>query len=236
MGAETEERAKKVIPRIERIGNEKTPVLTLDDFDMFTPLLQEAALHTVFSPDAKTYYPGVRAPVPKQIVMAVLQGIFRQLYAVFHIPQGLRLKPRDANFSLITSAPSELADLQRIPHFDTSNPYFFALLIYLNPGPHGGTGFFRHKKSGFERVSDARADTYFSLADRFLQKQGGPSVGYVKESRDDFELFHKVDYRQHRLTVYPGNILHSILVNEQLDIDPSPRTGRLTANLFFEFV
>ena len=227
--------AGKIAPKIERVGTEKTPVITLDHFSMFTAPLQNAALQAAFSPDTKTYYPGVRAPIPQQAVVAILQGIYRQLYAVFDIPKSLRLKPRDASFSLISSTPSDLSDLQRIPHFDTSNPYFFALLLYLNPGPHGGTGFFRHNSTGFERVGDERTETYFSVADQFLQQQDGPSAGYVKESRDDFALFHEIEYRQHRLAIYPGNLLHSILVDEQTDIDPDPRTGRLTANLFFEF-
>ncbi|WP_288132507.1 DUF6445 family protein [Microbulbifer sp.] len=226
---------EKVQRKIEHIGNDKTPILTLDSFDMFTAPLRNAAYQATFAPDVKTYYPGVRAPIPKEAVVAVLRGLFRQLYPVFDIPRHLRLKPRDANFSLITRAPSALGDLQRIPHFDTSNPYFFALLLYLNPGPHGGTGFFRHKSTGYERVSEERAETYFSVADQFLQQQGGPSAGYVKESRDDYELFHEIEYRQHRLTVYPGNVLHSILVDEQADISADPKTGRLTANLFFEF-
>lgn len=227
--------AAKLQPVIERIGIEETPILILDDFDMFTAPLQAAAARASFAPDTKTYYPGVRAPMPGNVPIAILKGIYRQMYPLFAIPRELRLKPRDANFSLIANAPEVLSDLQRIPHFDTSNPYFFALLVYLNPGPHGGTGFFRHRSTGFERVDDERTETYFSTADQFLQQQGGPSDGYVTESRDDFELFHKVEHRQHRLVIYPGNILHSILVDEQSDIDPSPETGRLTANLFFEF-
>ncbi|MCW8125914.1 DUF6445 family protein [Microbulbifer halophilus] len=133
------------------------------------------------------------------------------------------------------SAPESLSDLQRIPHFDTSSPYFFALLLYLNPGPRGGTGFFRHRSTGFERVSEERTETYFSSTDQFLREQGGPSAGYVTESRDGFELYHRIDYQQHRLSIYPGSLLHSILVDTETDIDPDPRSGRLTANLFFEF-
>lgn len=222
-------------PTIDRIGAEKTPVLTLDGFDLFTPVLLHAAARANFAPDAKFYYPGVRAPIPKEVAVAILQGVYRQMYPLFGIPENLSLKPRDASFSLVTSVPESLSHLQRIPHFDTSSPYFFALLLYLNPEPHGGTGFFRHRSTGFERISEERSEIYFSSADRFLQRQGGPSAGYVTESRDDFELFHKVDYCQHRLTIYPGNLLHSILVDSHADIDSQPHSGRLTANLFFEF-
>lgn len=227
--------AEKLKPSIERVGWEQTPVLTLDDFDLFTAPLQAAAARAQFVPDRKTYYPGVRAPMPKEVAVAILQGVYRQLYSLYGIPPQRRLKPTGAMFSLIASAPDKLSHLQRIPHFDTSNPHFFALLLYLNPGFHGSTGFFRHKGTGFERVDESRIGTYFSVAEQFLQKQQGPSSGYVTESRDDFDLFHQVDYRQHRMVIYPGNLLHSILVDEGTDIDPNPESGRLTANLFFEF-
>lgn len=225
----------KLRPHIERVGTEETPIITLDDFDLFTGPLQKAAARAGFARDKKSYYPGLRAPMPKEAAIAILQGVYRQLYPIFDIPRALRLKPMDASFSLITKEPGSLSDLQRMPHFDTSNRHFFALLLYLNPGPRGGTGFFRHRQTGFERVGDERADHYLNSAEQFLQQQGGPSAGYISDSRDGFDLYHKIDYRQHRLSIYPGNLLHSILVNPQTDIDPDPKSGRLTANLFFEF-
>jgi len=226
---------RDVQPLVEHVGNERTAMLTLDGFDMFTAPLQNAAARATYSPDTKTFYPGLRAPLPGEMALAILQGVYRQLYRIFEIPAHLRLKPREATFSVITSAPESLGNLQKIPHFDTSNPYFFALLLYLNPGPHGGTGFFRHRDTGFERIGDERSEHYFASADRLLQQQGGPSSGYVTQSRDGYELFHRVDYRQHRLVVYPGNLLHSILVDPHVDIEADPARGRLTANLFFEF-
>jgi hypothetical protein len=57
----------------------------------------------------------------------------------------------------------------------------------------------------------------------------------VKGSNDEYELYHRIEYRPNRLVVYPGCLLHSGLVNPAVDINPDPRTGRLTANIFVDF-
>nr|WP_220347645.1 DUF6445 family protein [Thalassotalea euphylliae] len=35
--------------------------------------------------------------------------------------------------------------------------------------------------------------------------------------------------------IFPGNLLHSTLVDNTNDISAIPETGRLTANIFIEF-
>lgn len=217
------------------IGRESTPILVLDEVKGFTGALQQSAARSSFQPDGATMYPGLRAKMPREPALAILQGVYRQLYALYQIPSHLRLRPLQAYFSLVTKSPNELDALQRIPHFDTSNPYFFALLLYLNPGPHGATGFFRHRPTGYERIGEARVESYFDAADRYIATRGAPEQAYCTQSSGHYELYHQIDYRQHRLAIYPGNLLHSILVDAEHDIDHDPRTGRLTANIFFEF-
>ncbi|SHF37679.1 hypothetical protein SAMN04487965_2077 [Microbulbifer donghaiensis] len=217
------------------IGREGTPILVVDGVAGFTEALQQSAARSHFQPDGATMYPGLRAKMPREPALAILQAVYRQLYGLYQIPTDLRLKPLQAYFSLVTRSPNELGALQRIPHFDTSNPYFFALLLYLNPGVHGATGFFRHRPTGYERIGDARVESYFAAADRYMAEHGAPAQEYCTQSSGHYELYHQIEYRQHRLAIYPGNLLHSILVDTDHDIDADPRVGRLTANIFFEF-
>lgn len=219
----------------ELIGHEATPVLVVDGVSEFTAGLQQAASLAAFEPDSASMYPGLRAKMPREVAITILQGVYQQLYPVYQIPSHLRLHPKQASFSLLTSAPHELRPMQCIPHFDTSRRYFFALLLYLNPGHHGSTGFFRHTPTGYERVGDERVDAYFAAADRFNAAHGAPAQGYQVASGGQYELYHQIDYRQHRMAIYPGNLLHSILVDPATDIEQSPTRGRLTANIFFEF-
>lgn len=224
-------RAVQVLP----LGRERTPLLVLDDFNPFTAALLDAALTADFQPDTESLYPGVRAPIPGELALAILRRVYRQLYPIYNLSGKLRLKPLRANFSLVSCAPQQLGDLQRIPHFDATNPHYFALLLYLNPGEHGSTGFFRHLPTGYERIDEERSERYFTSASRYIEQCGAPNPGYLTDSCGQYQLYHQVEYRQHRLVVYPGNLLHSILVQKPVDIDPNPRTGRLTANLFFDF-
>ncbi|MEW5249510.1 DUF6445 family protein [Microbulbifer sp. 2201CG32-9] len=218
-----------------RIGTERTPVLVIDGFTPWTEPLRRNARAGSFAEDGATLYPGLRAKMPREPALAVLERVYRQLYGLYRIPSSLRLKPLQAYFSLVTRSPAELDTLQRIPHFDTSSPFFFALLLYLNPGSHGATGFFRHKPTGYERIGDDRVDSYLVSASEYMQSAGAPAQQYCTGTTGQYELYHRVEYLQHRLAIYPGNLLHSILVDSERDICADPTRGRLTANIFFEF-
>jgi hypothetical protein len=123
-----------------------------------------------------------------------------------------------------------------LPHFDSTAPYYFALLHYLSPEPHGGTGLFGHRPTGLERITDASQADYLFAAAQYLSKYGTPPQRYCVKSDGHFELYQTLEYRQNRLVIYPGNLLHSSLVNPATDISASTSQGRLTANIFINFL
>jgi hypothetical protein len=219
------------------IGIEQTPVIIIDDLAIDnTDVINFACTASKFSNDQVTFYPGIRAPLPQPYVIAVLQAVYRGICQVYQIPLELNLEPLDQSYSLLTKQESELHFLQCMPHFDTSNPYHFAVLHYLNPGSHGNTGFFRHIPTGYERIGDSRSDHYINSAKAFIEENGQPLKNYVTRSDKHYELYYEVEYKPNRLVIYPGNILHSTIVNTETDIDSSPYTGRLTANMFIDFL
>ena len=69
----------------------------------------------------------------------------------------------------------------------------------------------------------------------FIETHGEPAQRYIDGSTDHFELYSHIEYKPNRLVAYPGCLLHSGLVNPKHDINPDPRTGRLTANIFVDF-
>lgn len=223
-------------PQILYLGQEKTPLILIDDFLHDLPSLRQQARQTEFMRENQTYYPGQRAVLPKDYVAASLNAVYQLIYQVYQIPEKLRLKPQMLFYALITQPENSLHPLQCMPHFDTSAPYYFALLHYLNDEPHGSTGFFRHKPTGFERVTDQRRQEYFKSAQQFLDTEGAPPQRYQIQSNEHYELYHQIPYQANRLVIYPGNLLHSSLVDVQTDIDNSPITGRLTANMFIDFL
>ena len=180
-------------------------------------------------------YPGIRAALPAQyagLLVPHIVGLIRHLY---NPPRSSQHQVIHELFSLVTRRPEELAPLQRIPHTDERHPFYFATVHYLNPGEHAGTGFFRHRPTGFERISADRYPALVQTANAHMESHGLPPAKYINESDDHFELIGDVDYRQNRLVLYPGNLLHSGLIRPDKDISEDPASGRLTANLFFYF-
>lgn len=223
-------------PEIIYLGQEKTPLIMIDNFALDLSAVRQYALKSCFTQQSETYYPGQRAVLPKAYVAASLNALYQLIYQVYQVPEKLRLKPQMLFYALITQPEHSLAPLQCMPHFDTSAPYYFALLHYLNDSPHGSTGFFRHKPTGFERVTDQRRQEYFQSAQRFIDNHGAPPQRYQVQSSEHYELYYQIPYQANRLIIYPGHLLHSTLVDINTDIDSSAVTGRLTANMFVDFV
>ena len=223
-------------PQIITVGIEQTPIIIIDDFALDTSdIINDACHYAHFKADKASYYPGIRALLPRQYSIIVLQAIYQLICKVYRIPLTRNLVPQDTFYSLITKQEAELDFLQCLPHFDTSKHYHFAILHYLNDNEHGNTGLFRHQQTEFERIEDHRVEEYLTSANDYLQGIECPPKKYVTESTEQYQLYHSITYKPNRLVIYPGNLLHSILINKKKDIDANPATGRLTANIFIEF-
>ncbi|MFT6898507.1 MAG: hypothetical protein ACJA13_002928 [Paraglaciecola sp.] len=221
---------------IIHIGIEQTPIIIIDDLAVDNKdVINYACTTSKFADDLATFYPGVRAPLPQPYVITVLQAVYLGICNVYKVPIELNLVPLNHSYSLLTNSEKELHFLQRMPHFDTSKPYHFAVLHYLNSGSHGNTGFFRHIPTGYERITDSRSDHYANSAKAFLVENGEPIQKYVTRSDKHYELYHEVEYKPNRLVIYPGNLLHSTIVIPETDLSGDPKTGRLTANMFIDF-
>ena len=221
---------------VRRVGNEHTPVIVIDDFAQDTAAVRNfACAGAAYGDDATSAYPGIRAKLPRSYVIAVLNSIFRLLFQVYSVPEAMNLKPVNTVYSLIATPEKELSPPQCVPHFDSNGPYYLAVLHYLNPGDFCATGLFRHRPTGYERISDDRLGRFLETSQAFTASHGGAPQGYIKGSTDHFELYERIEYRPNRLVVYPGSLLHSGLVDPAVDVNADPRSGRLTANIFVDF-
>lgn len=221
---------------VRPVGRGRTPVIVIDDFAVSTgPLREYACGDASYGPDATSLYPGVRASLPREYVRGVLDQVFPLLYRVYGVPENLGMKPVNAVFSVISTPEAELEPRQCAPHFDSTRPFYLALLHYLNPGPHCDTGLFRHRETGLERVTAESVEPYIAAREAWLERNGPQPPRYIKGSDEQFELYDQIEYRPNRLAVYPGGLLHSGLVDPAVDIDADPRSGRLTANIFVDF-
>ncbi|MBU2887854.1 hypothetical protein KO507_18970 [Gilvimarinus agarilyticus] len=223
-----------LVENILLVGQSKTPVIVIDDFgDSLHGLRVVAQDYARFTP-AQGGYPGCRAVLPSSYGSAVLSVLQPLIQSVYSLPDTAQGRCYQQFFSLVTKRPSELSTLQRLPHFDSDVSRYFAVMHYLGDGDFGGTGFFRHKASGVERVKPDNRSVFIESV-RGELKQSEPAHEYIAGSNDRFEMTASVEYRVNRLMVYPGNLLHSGLINTATDINHCPLTGRLTANIFVDF-
>lgn len=222
--------------KVQSVGRTETPVIVIDDFGHdLASLIENACKSSEYGPDPISRYPGIRAKLPKTYTREVMKQVYRLLFSVYSIPANLGMKAVNAAYSLIATPENELKPNQCVPHFDSRRPNYLAILHYLNDGNFCDTGLFRHRETGLERISEERLDEYLEYRDSYAADLGPGSMGYIKGSDVNYELYHRIEYRPNRLVVYPGCLLHSGLVNPAIDVDSNPRTGRLTANIFVDF-
>lgn len=227
---------RQSIPQIKLIGKHKTPIIIIDDYATnLDEIVSQIIQKSCFKPDEVTNYPGIRSPIPKGLVVGYLKPLMKALYGIYKFPDTAEPAPKDNYFSLITTMPNDVSAMQSWPHFDTPNPNLIAVIHYLDKRSHGGTAFFKHKKSGLERIDNSNKDYFYQCADDYFQLKNTNTFSYCNEHHSEFSCYQKIEYKPNRLIVFPGQLLHSTLVDLNTDLDPNPASGRLTANMFVAF-
>lgn len=220
------------------VGEEKNTVIVIDDFLENPEELVDFAKRASFAPwpmaaEGKGY-PGVRAGAPESHALRLMERLDAVVREKFNIAEGAELKIQQETLNLITVAEDELGPLQRAPHFDTSDPRLYAILLYLCDETHGGTGFYRHKSTGYEAIRPDRVEHYLDSCYVEFNKFRRPRK-YCGDSDDLFTRVGFVPAKYNRAVIYKGNLLHSANILSDKSISFCPETGRLTANLFVSY-
>jgi hypothetical protein len=134
-------------------------------------------------------------------------------------------------YSLVVTPPEQLLNQQCLPHVDSYEYRDFACVHYLCGKEMGGTSLYRHKKTGFERITADRVNSY----NQTVIGEDALSVlqnSYMNGSNDYFDQIACVEAEFNRMVVYPANVLHSGNISKDFAFDPNPSKGRLTLNSF----
>jgi hypothetical protein len=217
-----------------RVGNEQQEVLFVDNFLKGALALKEHAIQKNDFARADSFYPGVRMEVPKEYTFALVKhlGFFMEQFFQLEVRQ---IKTAVSKFSIVTTAPSDLDLLQRIPHFDSPSRKGLAFVHYLQSIPSMGTALYRHKPTNFEYVDEQRYSRYMANIQKRFPTENEYPEGYINGSTEQFEEVASFDAVFNRLLMYRGTSLHSGKIGKDYNFDPSPTTGRLTLTSFFEF-
>ena len=217
------------------VGDEKTCVIVCDNvLEDVAAVRDTASSAAEFKDESMTAYPGKRAEISDSYAEKVFPMVVSLIRENYALPKSVRGHMDAGYFSVVTLAPEKLNIQQRLPHFDSTNPHFFATTHYINEGDFGGTSFYQHRPTGFERITADRTDRLVQSAQSVLQ-ESPPRPEYFDESDDHFQRIGTVDYKPNRLLIYPGALFHSGIIHSPENLNPNPVEGRLTANLFIDF-
>ena len=161
--------------RVRHVGEERQPVVIVDDATGIAGHLIEQASRTRLSPatSAGSHYPGILAPAPTAYLDFMVRLVLPLITAHFGTGPVSPVRAR-GNFSLVTTPPDALSPGQRLPHVDTADALQFATVHFLCPANRGGTGFFRHRATGFETIDSERLPAYNVALDRELAASSPP--------------------------------------------------------------
>lgn len=216
--------------RLRRIGNEAQPLMVVDHMLADPYALIAAAERAAFYVPEHTKYPGLNAPLPEGYYQTVVTALRGPIEAVFGLPREAWVS--FFGFFALAVTPADMAEpIQKIPHHDTVDPGRLAMVHYLCQGDFGGTGFFRHKSTGFETIDATRQAAYAAAAKPELE--AASLKGYADAGTAHYELTGEAEMVFNRLVVYRTHMLHSGLLN-RAPLSADPAKGRLTANGFIE--
>jgi Family of unknown function (DUF6445) len=213
-------------------GRERQPVLVIDDF-LRDPeaMVRYAANEARFQPST-AMYPGIVAPVPDAYIHALLEVLGPMLGPTFGVLVDTAFLS-DGFFAILTFPPEKLHFRQRLPHVDDYDPGMIAILHYFTT--QGGTALYRHRATGYEALDREKNQRMQSLNAQEIAARPALPPEYMRGSNRLFEQTACLKAKFNRLIAYRGSILHSMVVDDNTTLNPNPRVGRLTTNVFLRF-
>lgn len=209
--------------QLRHVGAEQQPLMVVDNVLADPQALVDAACASEFYVPEHTRYPGLNARLPDDYYRLIIGACRGPLQATFGLPASVYLD-YFGYFGLVTVSPEDADPIQNIPHHDGPDPQQLAMVHYLSREAFGGTGFFRHKATGFESVDQARRPHYVQVAAAELDLAQDDGMASYKRIAEVEPLFN-------RLIIYRGHVLHAALQGEA-PLSRDPARGRLTANGF----
>jgi hypothetical protein len=212
------------------VGREQTPLLVIDNFIQDAhSLVDFCVLNTNFS-KVDNFYPGLRMAAPNRYIHAINYYLAELLNNIFGLTQN-KIAGGKSLYSMVVTPPDQLEINQCLPHIDSYISGDLACVHYLCDQDKGGTSLYRHRKTGYEKITSETIDHYKqSVVDEGALKLERKS--YMNGSNNYFEQIIEINAMFNRMIIYPSNILHSGNIAADFNFDPNPASGRLTLNSF----
>jgi Family of unknown function (DUF6445) len=211
-----------------RVGKCPITVTVADNVLLRPQQLAEFGLGNTFVEDDTNLYPGVRARVPAEFSRPFHAWLTSTLHRTGVLEESCDIYDDASFFSIVDKSRANLLPLQRIPHYDSTDPRVFAAVIYLFHRANSGTSFYRHRTTGYEKIGGDNAGNYKIALNRNMKQFGPPAREYTNGSTALFERTHSVDSAFNRIVIYSGNVLHAADIDGGLFSGNDNRRWRLT--------
>ena len=162
-----------------------------------------------YAHDRSNLYPGLRAPMPESFSTAFRAWLAPVLQQHGLLGSGGTVHSDASFFSFVSTASTDLLPIQRIPHYDSTDPNLFAAVIYLCDTRFSGTSFYRHRKTGYEEITEESRNNYRIALDNDMRLHGAPPQGYINGDSQLFERVYSNQLQFNSAIIYPGRILHA---------------------------
>lgn len=181
-----------------------------------------------YAEDPGNLYPGLRAAMPESFSTS-----FRAWLTPILQRNGVlgsnQVIARDASFfSVVTTASQDLLPIQCIPHYDSTDPNLFAAVIYLCGPRFSGTAFYRHRRTGYEEITEQNVANYQLALNTDMRLHGAPPKDYINGDSPLFETVFSNELKFNGAIVYPARVLHAARIEKQFSSPQDRSEWRLT--------
>jgi hypothetical protein len=181
-----------------------------------------------YAEDRGNLYPGVRVAMPERFSTSFRAWLTPILQRNGVLQSNQAISRDTSFFSVVTTASTDLLPIQCIPHYDSTDPNLFAAVIYLCGARFSGTTFYRHRRTGYEEITEANAGNYQLALNSDMRIHGAPQKNYINGDSLLFEAVFSTELRFNRAIVYPARILHAARIEERFNPPKDPSEWRLT--------
>lgn len=185
-------------------------------------------LEQAYGADPGNLYPGVRAAMPENFSVALHAWLTPILQRNGMLERNQVIVRDTSFFSVVTTASSDLLPIQRIPHYDSTDPTLLAAVIYLCGPEFGGTAFYRHRRTGYEEITAQNVGNYQLALNSDMRIHGPPPRHYMNGDSVLFETIFSNDSKFNGAIVYPARILHAAKIDKQFSPPQQRSDWRLT--------
>lgn len=216
-----------------RIGRSQITLTLIEDVLDDPASVATAGFAQSYTENSSNFYPGMRAVMPEDFSTALRTWLTPILRNNRVLRPDQTLYRDESFFSVVTKASTELLPIQRIPHYDSTDPKLLAAVIYLchtksTETKFSGTSFYRHRRTGYEEITAENRANYQLALDHDMRMHGPPQREYTDGDSLLFETIFATPLKFNSAVIYPGGILHAATIHRQFHPPQNKSDWRLT--------